>query len=1230
VFTHLHVHTEYSLLDGLCQIPPMVQQAKKLGMQALAMTDHGGLYDAVEFYQACKEAGIKPIIGCELYVAKDSRHSKAAGDKQPYHLVALAKNNTGYQNLMQLVSKAHLEGFYYKPRVDRELLEKHREGLIILSACLNGEVARLLSEGFKQEAYDVARWYKQTFGPDYYVELQRHDRLEELERVNAQLLALARELDIPLVATNDFHYLHREDAPIQDVLICIHTSTTVNDDKRLKMDGDSYYMKSAEEMQALFADLPEALANTERIAEQCNVSLQFGTPHLPKFTGPKGEDADTYLRQLCWAGLQSRLPDAPAHYRERLDYELDVIAKTRFPDYFLVVRDIAMFARQAGILFGVRGSAASSLVLYCIGVTDVDPMPYNLVFERFLNLERKEMPDIDMDFQDDRRDEVLHYIVKRYGPEHVAQIITFGTMGPKAAIRDTARALGMSYADGDRVARLVPFRARTLDDALEEVAELCELIAMEPQFRKLVETAKRLEGVVHHASTHAAGVVISSDPLVKHVPLQRPVRGTGDLCMTQYAMDPVAKLGLLKMDILGLANLTILRRAVEAVERTRGVTLVLQDIPLDDQNTFDLLSRGDTGDVFQLESEGMRRYIKQLKPNQFNDLVAMVALYRPGPMEHIPRYIQAKHGEIEVTHPHPVLKEILDDTYGVIVYQDQVLFIVRAFAGYSLGQADIVRKAMGKKDPVIMAKERDRFLKGALEKGFSPEEAQDVFDLILPFAGYAFNKAHSVSYALLAYWTAYFKANYPAEYMLAVLNTRAGNLERVGITVSECGRLGVPVLPPDINRSGVEFTIEPLADGRNAIRFGMAFVKNVGDQWVRTVVEERAKGPFASVPDFFRRIDRTAVNRRALEGLVKVGAFDALGVERGALLASLDRLLAVTQRETRLRKSGQVSLFGAMGAQEADDTVEVELAAVEPTSASEKREWEREHMGVSLTDNPLLQILPLMSDAGAITATADLDADAVGSATVTVGGEVTGVREMMTKDKKTFLIGTLTLADGEAEVVAWPSTYERVRDVLAQGALVYVTGKLRDRDGRVSLVCDDAQPYREGLVFGNADQSHAPAYANANGRHANGSNGNGKSANGAGQYVNGNGSNGHATHDHPAPGASRVPREAVRQNPAPASADNTAPVAVTPIARTLVLRLRESGSPASDKQRLKRTVQTLLDHARVDAQDRVLLEMVSKGKRVRMEAPFYTTYCPELHTALEELLGSAAVKVEGL
>ena len=752
MFTHLHVHTEYSLLDGLCGIDPLVARASELGMDALAITDHGVMHGAIDFYKASTAAGIKPIIGCEMYVAREDHKGRSPSEKSPYHLTVLARNIEGYRNLLKLVTTAHLDGFYYKPRVDRGLLERHHEGLIVLSGCPSGEIPGLLAQGRMDEAKAAAAWHREVFG-DYYLELMEHGGIDELPAINEGLLRLHGETGIPLVATNDAHYVRKEEARLQDVLVCIHTNTNVNDPKRLKMEEDSYYLRTAEEMSALYPELPEAVANTRVIAGKCDLTLDFAQLRLPRFPVPDGSDAHEYLTRTCDEGLARRIPNAGEAEKGRLAYELEVIREIGLADYFLVAWDIMRFTRENGIYCAVRGSAAGSLALYCLGITDVNPLQYDIVFERFLNIERRELPDVDMDFQDDRREEVINYIVARYGREHVAQIITFGTLGAKASIRDVGRALEMPYAEVDRIARLVPSRLNmTLDKAMEESDELREVYGADESIRALVDTAKGLEGTTRHSSTHAAGIVISDEPLSEHVPLQRPTKGDDQSTpVTQYAMDPVADLGLLKLDILGLSNLSILANALELIAETHEVRYKPSEIPLDDGAAFELLSRGDTVGVFQMEGSGMTRSIKDLKPSSLGDVAAMIALYRPGPMEHIDTFIGAKYGRIAVTYPHPSLEEILKETYGVIVYQDQVFHIAQQFAGYTMGEADILRKAMGKKVPEIMAQERGKFLSGALEKGHTQTEAEQVFSLVEPFAGYGFPKAHAVSYALISY-----------------------------------------------------------------------------------------------------------------------------------------------------------------------------------------------------------------------------------------------------------------------------------------------------------------------------------------------------------------------------------------------------------------------------------------------------------------------------------------------
>ena len=1228
-FTHLHVHTEYSMLDGISRIQELVSHTGALGMDSLAITDHGTFYGVVDFYSACREEGIKPIIGCEVYVAHNSRHDKNPSERSPAHLVLLARDNAGYRNLMQLVTKSHVEGFYNRPRIDKALLEQYGSGLICLSGCPSAEVPRLLADGRYDAAVRAAGWYRELFGDGYFLELQRHAHVPGLDEINQGLLRLRDDLKLPLVATNDAHYVHQHHSALQDVYICIQTGTTIKDEKRLRMEDDSYYIKSPQEMEQLFADLPpalrdEALGNTGLIAGMCDVSLDFGQTHLPRYRTPDGPDgnpmpADEYLAQVCEAGFRQRYPNATPEAVERLRYELEVIRYTRFANYFLVVWDIIKFVRENNILFGVRGSAAASVVLYCLGITDVDPLEYRLVFERFLNMERKEMPDIDMDFQDDRRDEVLRYVINKYGNDKVAQIITFGTLGAKAALRDVGRSLGMSYGDVDRIARMVPFKARNLEDALRVSSEMRATYDTNDDVHRLIDQAKGLEGLVHHVSTHAAGVLIADEPLVETVPLQRPARGeeSSPVLMTQFSMDPVARLGLLKMDFLGLTNLTILDQAVKLVRESCGDEINLQTLPLDDQDTFDLLSSGNTTDLFQLESAGMQRYIKELKPSSLGDIAAMIALYRPGPMENIDRFIDSKHGKTAVTYPHPSLKELLDETYGVIVYQDQVLLILQQFAGYTLGAADIVRKAMGKKIPELMAQERDRFIAGAAEKGFAQGLATEVFDLIEPFAGYAFNKAHSVSYALISYWTGYFKAHYPVEYMAAVLNARLDNTDKTISSINECFRLDIPIRLPDINRSNELFTLDPDPE-REGLRVGLAAVKGVGESAVRPLVEERQKnGPYKSVDDFCRRAGGPGLNRRTLESIIKAGAFDSLA-PRGAMLAALDQIIATAQREAQSRTSGQSSLFGNEMGASIQEAPGITLSGPD-ASPDEKAGWERELLGVALSHNPLMALSNAAAGSGNAIVALDRLTEEMQGQSVTVLGIISTVTERARRDGQRFYIVALDLLGGQLEVIIWPESLQRTEDVWHPARTVRVAGKIRMRGDQVELVCDEAEEYSPDRAStlsatptptpktngnnGNASKPPATkANGNANGQsnanaHSNG-NGNGNSratkSNGNG-HSNGNGN--------PSPTA----------NPAAGSG------------RLVQLMVTETDNPQQDAMLLREVIGVILEYP---GRDRVNLDIRSPGRRVLLDLPVVSTgYCEPLSQRLEELLGADTVSV---
>ena len=1209
MFTHLHVHTEYSMLDGLSRIQPLVERARELDMESLAITDHGGMYGAIDFYRIAKAAGVKPIIGCEMYVAPGSRHDRDPQHKTPYHMTVLAKNNVGYRNLVKLVTKSHLEGFYYRPRVDRELLEEHHDGLVVLSGCPSGEVPSLIAQGRLEEAGATAGWYREVFG-GYYLELMEHGGVPDLPAINQGLMQLHADTGIPLVATNDSHYVRQEDARLQDILMCIHTNTNVTDEKRLRMTEDSYYLRSAQEMAALYPNVPEALTNTQAIADMCDLEFDFDVVRLPHYAVPDGMTAYEYLSKLCWDGLRARMPDADEDAEDRLRYELEVIKQTRFDNYFLVVWDIAKFVRERGIFFAIRGSAAASLTLYCLGVTDIDPLPYKLVFERFLNLGRKEMPDIDMDFQDDRRTEVINYVVSKYGRDHVAQIITFGTLGARAAVRDVGRALAMPYAEVDRVARMIPFKLHiTLEEAMELNPELKEARDGDESINTLIETAQGLEGVTRHSSTHAAAVVISEDPLDEVVPLQRPVGSDEEVvtATTQYAMEPVAALGLLKMDFLGLVNLTVLAKARDLIAETRGIRFELPEIPLDDAKTFDLLSRGETAGVFQLEGAGMTRYIKELKPSSLGDVAAMIALYRPGPMEQIDTFINAKHGREKPHYPHPALEEILKETYGVIVYQDQVLHITRTFAGYSLEEADTVRKAMGKKIPEIMAQEREKFLAGAQEQGFEAELAEQIFALVEPFAGYAFNKAHSVSYGLISYWTAYLKANYPVEYMVSLLNSYTGHTERVTSAIAECQRLEIRVLIPSINKSQTMFAIEAGEGGADAIRFGLAAVKNVGASAVGPILESRAdERPFDSLEHMCRVADMSGLKRNNMDSLIKAGAFDDFG-DRGALLEVADRILGLAQSEAGLKDSDQSSMFDLFGDSVPTPLVNIVLSEVN-TPSRDKEAWERELLGISLSTLNSLGSLLRSGDGETIRFRSDVTEQMAG-AKISLVGQVSAVTQRFTRQNKPFLIASLSLMDGTIEVFVWEEQIEANRGLWEEGRIVAVVGTVRLKGDQVSVSCSDASEYAPDEETAAAATQEAskpspesqPAQPDSEPR------------------------------DFQQPQQpERTERIAPASQVSSSNGDRSAPApAATPsLARSemavnhrLNLVIRESDDPDADRLMLDDVKRVLLEH---DGKDEITLEIAAQGQIYVLEWPMVKVdVSGDLVEQLRRLLGGS-------
>lgn len=1053
-FVHIHNHTEYSLLDGANRIPDIVARAGDLGMDALAITDHGVMFGVMDFYFKCKAKGIKPILGMEAYVAPQGRHVKTGReDKSTYHLLLLARNLTGYRNLCKLHTVAALEGFYYRPRIDHDLLREHASGLIGTSACLGSEIDQELLKGTYDRAQWLAGMYKEIFDEGcFFIELQDH-RLSEQAKIKEPLLRIAREVGLPLVATNDAHYLCRGDAEAHDVLLCVGTGKLKDDKDRMRFETEEFYLKSPEEMKALFADTPEAIENTLRIAQMCDVEIRNERALMPTPEMPDGHSPKTYLRELAEAGLRERIRDPDDAARERLEYELSVIEKTGFEDYFLLVREFARFTREQGITYGVRGSAAGSLVSFTLGITDVDPLEYGLTFERFLNPERISMPDIDMDFEDARRDEVIRWVTERYGQDHVAQIVTFGTLGAKAAVKDAGRVLGYTPQETDRICKTIPnVPGTTLAKALEESVDFRQIVQGEERVASLIEVAKTIEGLSRHCGVHAAGIVISKDPLSDHIPLYR---GNDGQPITAFSMKTLEQIGLLKMDFLGLSNLTVLAKTMEHINRSRAskglAPFSTEDIPPDDEATFQMLTRGETVGVFQLESAGMRRNVMELKPSSVKELAAMVALYRPGPMEHIATYISHKFGRSEPTYLDERMRPILEETYGVIVYQDQVLQLVQALAGFSLGKADILRRAMGKKDPVAMESLMTEFLAGAKERGMSEDAARNVWELLLPFAGYAFNKAHAVCYAIIAYQTAYLKANYPVEYMAALLAAYRSKEDRVTAFIEECRRCGIPVLPPDVNVSEVDFTIESIGEGKGkakakatgVIRFGLAAIKGIGEGLVGSLIAERASGPFTHLYEFCERLKPLGMNRAALEALIKAGALDGIDRNRRKLLEFADAAMTFADTSLRNRIAGQESLFGSDPTADSSTTYPP-LPDREPFSRSETLGAEKEALGIYVSDHPLRGYEHAIRQAATHRCAAIPEMDE--GASVKLAGLVAQLRVITTKRGDRMATAVLDDLSGQCVCTFFAATYARFKDVLAKDAVVSVNGVITYRD----------------------------------------------------------------------------------------------------------------------------------------------------------------------------------------
>ncbi len=1077
-FVHLHVHTEYSLLDGFCKISGLARRVKELGQTAVAVTDHGVMYGAIDFYRACKAEGVKPIIGCEVYVTPQDRtrfdrvHEL---DAESRHLVLLCRNEEGYKNLSFMVSKGFVEGFYVKPRIDMTLLREHSGGLIALSACLAGEIPKRLVNGDYEGAKAYALEMREIFGEDgFYLELQDHG-IRNQAIVNESLLRLHEETGIPLVCTNDCHYLAPEDAEAHDILLCIQTGKLVEDEKRMRYEPRNFYVRSTEEMEKLFSRYPDAVENTERIAALCNLEFTFGKYHLPEFKVPEGEQAQTYIRKLCEEGFAAKYLGKHPEYHRQLEYELNMIEKMGFTDYFLIVSDFVRFARSEGIPVGPgRGSAAGSMVSYCLDITDIDPMKYSLYFERFLNPERVSMPDIDMDFGDTRRDEVVDYVRRKYGEDRVAQIVTFGTMAARGAIRDVGRVLNLPYAEVDVVAKQVPSGPGalhiTLDDALRLSKQLKDMYDGDERVKKLIDTAKSLEGIPRHASTHAAGVVITKDPVYTYVPLAK----NDETIVCQYTMVTLEELGLLKMDFLGLRNLTVLEDAVAMVRR-REPDFSLAQVPEDDQAVYEMLTQGKTSGVFQMESAGMTGVCVGLKPQTIEDLTAIVALYRPGPMESIPRFIACKHNPKLVSYKHPALEPILSITYGCIVYQEQVMQIFQQLAGYSLGQADMVRRAMSKKKAKDIAKEQEAFLHGDQARGIAgcvsngiPEDiAQAIYDEIYDFANYAFNKAHAVCYAVVAYQTAWFKLHYPKEYMAALLTSVLDVTGKVAEYIGECREMGIALLPPDVNKSFDSFTVE-----EEGIRFGLVAIKNIGRGFIQGVVKEReASGPFTGFQDFCQRMYGTDINKRAVENLIRAGAFDRFGAYRSQLAAVSDKVLDSIGGSRRQNVEGQIDFFG-MSAPAAQRPVSaLHLPDIPEYALDERMRQEREVTGLYLSGHPMNAYRDEAKRAGAaqIGAINEDFAQEGGPAlfqdgqAVTAAGIVTAYRTRATRNGSLMAYATVEDDTGAIELLCFSKTLERFGRLLSPDSAVLVRGKLSVRDEKPpQIMCDEVYSLRGG------------------------------------------------------------------------------------------------------------------------------------------------------------------------
>lgn len=1051
-FTHLHVHSHYSLLDGLAKIDELIARAKELGFDSLALTDHGAMYGIPEFYKKAIAAGIKPIIGVEAYLALESRFQKRPKiDDKRYHITLLAKNFQGYQNLLQLVTKSHLEGFYYKPRIDKELLREYREGLIVLSGCFAGELARLIVSNRLDQAEEKLKEYLDIFGENFYLEINYHPKIQESEIIKRGLVELSKKYNVPVVATYDSHYLRPDDAEAHDILLAVQTGNKIFEEDRLTLKADDFSLCPTETMVAMFNDLPEAIENTQKIVDLCDVKLDFTKTLLPHFEVPLGQTPETYLESLCREGLKKRFGDKiTPEITGRLNFELGVIEKTGFASYFLIVQDFVNWAKSNGIVVGPgRGSVAGSLVAYFLNITDIDPLKYDLLFERFLNPERIQMPDIDMDFTDTRRDEVLNYLRQRYGENHVAQIITFGTMAARAAVRDTGRALGLAYSFCDTIAKLIPFN-NSLAEALANVVELKTLYERDPDVKRLLDSAKKLEGVSRHASIHACGVVITKEPIVNYVPLQRAPQDE-NIIITQYDMYAIEMLGLLKMDLLGLRNLTIIEDALEIIKAVRNEDVELANLPEKDEKTFKLFQAAGTVGVFQLEGSGMRRYLKDMIPTDIEDIIVLLSLFRPGPLEFIPSYIARKHGKEKVFYPHPKLEPILKKTYGIVVYQEQLLEIARFLGGFTVGEADVLRKAVGKKIKSLLDEQKNKLIDGMVKNGIEKKIAERIWSFIEPFAQYGFNRSHSACYAQIAYQTAYLKAHYPVEFMAALMNNEAVEVERTAQLITECRQMKIEVLPPDINESFGKYGV---VAGTNSIRFGLSAIKNVGENIVDEIIHERKNnGPFKNIDDFLKRVGHKDLNKKSLESLIKAGAFDNLA-ERGELSANLDELLRYNQDVKKADLSPQINLF----AKEMSFSP-LRLKKTEPMSQEEKLKWERELLGLYLSDHPLNRYKESIAKMTK-TIVADISEKQLNK-TVRVGGVISDIKKILTRTGKPMLIAKLEDLSGNIGITVFPNTLEKTLTIWQKDNIIIVEGRVDQSYDGLKIICEQVKSIKQ-------------------------------------------------------------------------------------------------------------------------------------------------------------------------